>query len=431
MTLSPWLVLLLAVPVLLLGEWCVRQWRPLRRFNIPAPVVGGLLVCVVVLLINLSGIGKLSLGSRVNEGWWTWIVCAEPEWSARPMRAINTLFMVGFFVCVGLNATWGVIRKGGVQLLLFWLIATILAGLQNLVGAGLSVAMGESPLLGVMCGSVTLSGGHSTAQAFAEPFAQAGLQGAAVIGVAAATFGLVAGSLLGGPVATRLIEKHSLRSPWSGNGAGSAGADTAKAALEEPGFFSLLRALGRERGRLIAPIVVVLICVKGGAWLAYLFQQAGVTAPVSMCGMLVGLVLRNVHDLLGLNWLESDVIDALGAVLLSIFLTITMAGLNLVELAATAGPMAVILLVQVVLMGAFALLVTFRTMGRDFDAAVMAAGHCGFGLGATSNAVATMLTVVQRYGPARRAFLIVPPAGGVLIDITNITMVPVILNWLS
>ena len=102
---SPWLVLLLAIPVLLLGEWCVRQCAPLRRFNIPAPVVGGLLVCIAVLLINITGLGKLALGSRVNEGWWTWLVCAEPEWAARPMRAINTLFMVGFFVCVGLNAT--------------------------------------------------------------------------------------------------------------------------------------------------------------------------------------------------------------------------------------------------------------------------------------------------------------------------------------
>lgn len=431
MTLSPWLVLFLAVPVLLLGEWCVRRYAPLRRFNIPAAVVGGLFVCMGVLMVNVSGLGKIALGSRVNEGWWTWIVCAEPEWAARPLRAINMLFMVGFFACVGLNATWSVIRKGGVQLLLFWLVATVLAGLQNLVGAGLSVAMGESPLLGIMCGSVTLSGGHSTAQAFAEPFTKAGLQGAAVIGVAAATFGLVAGSLLGGPVATRLIEKHKLKSPRGVNATGSEGLDTAAGAIEEPGLFALLRALRREGVRLLAPVLIVLVCVKGGAWLAYLFQQAGLTAPVSMCGMLVGLVLRNLHDILGLKWLDSDVIDALSAVLLAIFLTITMAGLNLVELAATAAPMAVILFVQVAMMGAFALFVTYRAMGRDYDAAVMAAGHCGFGLGATSNAVATMLTVVQRYGPARRAFLIVPPAGGVLIDITNITMVPVILNWLT
>src|SRR5687767_7671339 len=178
MTLSPWLVLFLAIPILLLGEWCVRHASALRRFNIPAPVVGGLIVCVAVLLFNLSGIGKLTFGSQVNDGWWTWLVCAEPQWSARPPRAINTLFMVGFFVCVGLNATWSIVRRGGGQLVIFWLVASVFAVIQNLVGMGVSVAMGESVLLGVMCGSVTLTGGHSTAQAFAEPFANAGLAGA-------------------------------------------------------------------------------------------------------------------------------------------------------------------------------------------------------------------------------------------------------------
>lgn len=429
MTLSPWLVLLLAVPVLLLGEWCVRKCAPLRRFNIPAPVIGGLLVCVAVLLINVGGLGKVALGNRVNDGWWTWIVCAEPEWAGRPMRPINTLFMVGFFACVGLNATWNVIRTGGVQLLLFWLVASTLAGLQNVVGAGLSWAMGESPLLGIMCGSVTQSGGHSTAQAFAEPFAKAGLQGAAVIGVAAATFGLVAGSLIGGPIAARLIERNKLKSPEAAPRDGTGAA--AVATVEEPGLFTLLRSLGRQGGRLLIPILIVLACVKGGAWLGYLSQKLGLIFPVSMGGMLMGLIVRNVHDAVGLKWLDNDVVDTLGALLLSVFLTITMAGLNLVELAATALPMLVILVVQVVLMAVFAFYVTYRVMGRDYDAAVMAGGHCGFGLGATANAVATMLTVVQRHGPARRAFLIVPPAGGLLIDVTNGFMVTAILTWLT
>lgn len=429
MTLSPWLVLLLAVPILLLGEWCVRQCSPLRRFNIPAPVVGGLIVCVMVLLINVVGSGGFSLGSRVNEGWWTWLVCAEPEWAARPPRAINMLFMVGFFVCVGLNATWSVIRTGGVQLIVFWLIASILAGLQNAVGAGLSVAMGESPLLGIMCGSVTLSGGHSTAQAFAEPFAKSGLEGAAVIGVAAATFGLVAGSLIGGPIATRLIERNNLKSSEPGL-RGGVRVDAA-ATVEEPGFFTLLRTLGRQGWQLLIPILIVLVCIKGGAWIGYLSQKLGLIFPVSMGGMLMGLIVRNVHDAMGLKWLDSDVIDTLGAALLAVFLTITMAGLNLVELAATALPMLVILIVQIGLMAVFAFYITYRAMGRDYDAAVMAAGHCGFGLGATSNAVATMLTIVQRHGPARRAFLIVPPAGGLLIDITNGFMVTGILTWMA
>jgi ESS family glutamate:Na+ symporter len=429
MTLSPWLVLLLAVPILLLGEWCVRKSAPLRRFNIPAPVVGGLLVCAAVLIINVSGVGRLAFGSRVNDGWWTWLVCAEPEWAARPARPVNTLFMVGFFACVGLNATWSLVRRGGGQLIMFWFIASLFAVLQNLVGMGVSTAMGESALLGVMCGSVTLTGGHSTAQAFAEPFATAGLAGASVIGVAAATFGLIAGALLGGPVATRLIEKHRLKSTDLAKRAGSP--DTSAVAVEEPGFFATIRSLSRSGGLVIATILIVLLCIKGGAWTGYALQKAGLIFPVSMGAMLVGVIVRNLHDVLRLKWLENDVVDAVGAVLLSLFLVITMAGLNLVELAATALPMLVILIVQIALMGVFALTITFRAMGRDYDAAVMSAGHCGFALGATSNAMATMLTVVQQHGPARRAFLIVPPTGALLIDVTNGFMLTGFLTWLK
>lgn len=431
MTISPWLVLALAIPILILGEWCVSRVEALRRFNIPAPVVGGLLICVAVLLLNVTGLWKISFGSRVSDPWWTWLVVSEPEWATRPARPINTLFMVGFFVCVGLSASWSVVRTGGVQLVWFWLVASIFALVQNLVGAGVSVAMGESALLGIMCGSVTLTGGHSTAQAFAEPFAQAGLQGAAVIGVAAATFGLIAGALLGGPIATRLIEKHKLRGP----GAGAARVDTAGSAPavagEEPGFFPMLRTLGRQGAKLIAPVLIVLVCVKGGAWAGYLLQKAGLIFPVSMGGMLVGVVVRNVHDGLGLKWLDSDTIDLLGATLLSLFLVITMAGLNLVELAATALPMFVILVVQIALMAGYAIAVTFRAMGKDYDAAVMSAGHCGFALGATSNAMATMLTVVQRHGPSRKAFLIVPPVGALLIDVTNGFMLTGVLTWMK
>lgn len=429
MTLSPWLVLLLAIPILLLGEWCVRHSAPLRRFNIPAPVVGGLLVCAAVLVLNVSGVGRLAFGSRVNDGWWTWLVCAEPEWASRPARPVNTLFMVGFFACVGLNATWSLVRRGGGQLIMFWFVASFFAVLQNVVGMGVSTAMGESALLGIMCGSVTLTGGHSTAQAFAEPFASAGLAGASVIGVAAATFGLISGALLGGPVATRLIERYRLKSSDVAPRAG--GTDTAVAAVEEPGFFATLRALARSGGLVIVTVGIVLFCIKGGAWTGYLLQKSGLIFPVSMGGMLVGVIVRNLHDAAGLKWLDNDVVDGVGAVLLSLFLVITMAGLNLVELAATALPMFVILIVQIALMGVFALYVTFRAMGRDYDAAVMAAGHCGFALGATSNAMATMLTVVQQHGPARRAFLIVPPTGALLIDVTNGFMLTGFLTWLK
>jgi ESS family glutamate:Na+ symporter len=429
MTISPWLLLLLAFPVLWFGEWLVRKIPALGRFNIPAPVAGGLVVCVAVLLLNVSGLLKFSFGTRVDTRWFTWLVSVEPDWNAAtpPLRAMTAPFMVGFFACVGLNATWSLVKKGGLAMVLFWAAAAAFAVLQNFVGIGLSKVLGVSPLLGVMCGSVTLTGGHSTAQAFADEFAKAGLAGASVIGVAAATFGLVAGALIGGPIAARLIERDRLKSK-----------DTAPdlvdaSAAEEPGFFGALVALGRDWRKVIIVLLVVAICIKGGTWLTYLVlkMKKELIFPTSMGGMVAGLIVRNLHDAFGQKWLDDGTIDRVGAVLLCIFLALVMAGLNLFELAGTAVPMLVILVAQVVLMAAFAYYVTYRVMGRDYDAAVMAAGHCGFGLGATSNAVATMLAIVQRHGPSRRAFLIVPPTGAMLVDVTNAFTITGFLNWMK
>jgi len=425
MSFSPWIAVLLAIPVLLSGEWLVRNIKVFSRFNLPAPVVGGLLVSLVVLAGNVTGWWPVRVETTVNDRWWTWLVTTEPEWATAPVKGVNLPFLVGFFTCIGLNASWDLARRGSVQVVLFLLVAGVLAVVQNLVGLGLALAMGVSPLLGLVCGSVAMTGGHGTALGFAAEFEKAGLPGAAVVGVAAATFGLVAGGLLGGPVGGWLIRSKDLRPvarPEVHLESGVAGAS---------GILGDLRATAGFGWQAVLHLAVLLLCIKLGAWVSFFIQKSQVTFPVYVGAMLVGVVLRNALDAAGRSWIRTEVVDTLAAVLLGLFLSIAMMSLNLVELANTAVPMMVVLFFQIGVVAAFTRYVTFRVMGRDFDAAVMAGGHCGFGLGATPNAIANMRALVEAFGPAPRAFLVLPIVGAFLIDLVNAFNITFFLNLLK
>jgi ESS family glutamate:Na+ symporter len=423
--LSGWWTVLLALPVLLLGEWMVRRVRVLARFNIPSPVAGGLLVSLAFLACNLSGAWPARFGAQVTEPWWTWLVTIEPEWIKTPARNVNLPFLMVFFTCLGLNASWSLIRKGSVQIPIFLAVAALLAVIQNVLGVGLAKLMGAPPLLGLVCGSTTLTGGHGTALGFAADFEKAGLGGAAPIGMAAATFGLVAGGLLGGPVGGALIRRHRLRS----------GAPTEihleAGETRETGILRDIRALGKLGRPALWHLLLVLGCIKLGAWTSHLLQQTGVTFPVYIGSMLLGVVVRNALELGGARWIRTETLDTIGSVALGFFLSMAMMSLNLIELAGTALPMLVILVAQVITMAAFAWFITYRFLGRDFDAAVLAGGHCGFGLGATSNAIASMKALVERFGPAPRAFLVLPIVGAFLVDLFNAANITVFLNLLK
>jgi ESS family glutamate:Na+ symporter len=317
------------------------------------------------------------------------------------------------------------VKRGSVQVLLFWALAGGLAIIQSGLGVALAKLLGVSPLLGLMCGSVSMTGGHGTALGFAGELEKAGLQGAGVIGVAAATFGLVAGGLLGGPVGGQLIRRRNLKSVT----APAAHLESGQTA--EPGILPDLRNLAGYGKQFIVHLVLLLVCVKLGAWVSYFIQLTTITFPVYIGAMLLGVLVRNFVDLSGGRWIKTEIIDTLASVTLGIFLAIAMMSLNLIELASAAVPMLIILAVQVTVMGLFAWFVTFRVMGRDFDAAIMAGGHCGFGLGATPNAVANMKALVERFGPAPRAFLVVPIVGAFLIDFLNATNITIFLNLIK
>lgn len=423
-TVSAWWLLGLSIPVLMLGEFLVRKIKVLSRFNIPAPVASGLLISLLVLAANLAR-WNLTLESKVAAKWWTWLVTTEIDWANAPKLAVHQPFLVAFFTCIGLNASWNIAKRGSVQVLIFLILAATLAVIQNSIGVLLAKSLHVSPLLGLVCGSVTMTGGHGTALGFKDLLEKSGLPGAGVLGVAAATFGLVAGGLIGGPIGGKLIRKNNLKS-----------AAPLKTHLENPtengvGVINDFRALAGFGKRFVLHLILLLACIKVGAWVSYFIQQAGMTFPVYMGAMLLGVILRNAVDLSGGRWIKTEIVDTLGSISLGIFLSIAMMSLNLMELSKAAVPMLIILSVQVMIMALFAWFVTFKIMGRDFDAAVMAGGHCGFGLGATPNAVANMKSLVETFGPAPRAFLVVPIVGGFLIDFLNAMNITFFINWVK
>lgn len=425
MSVAAWLTLALSVPVLLLGEFLVRRVRLLERFSIPAPVAGGLVVALLLLLVRWVCGTEVRMETGVSACGWTWFVCAGAEWRAAPVKNVSQPFLVAFFACIGLNASWTLFRRGSLQILAFLAAAAGLAVVQNLVGAGLAGCMGFPRLLGLMCGSVALTGGHGTVMGFAPEFTAAGVEAAQVVGVSAATFGLVAGGLLGGPLGGALIRAGQLRAEASGGGGARAATDRA------PGFLSDVRGALRIGWGGLAHLLLLGVCVKLGAWVSLAIQRTGITFPVYMGAMILGVALRNAADLSPRRWVCAATLDRFASIALGVFLSVAMMSLNLSELGGVAGAMLVILTVQVAVIALYVWLVTFPLMGRDYEAAVMAGGHCGFGLGAMPAAMANMKALAERNGPAPRAFLVVPITGTFLIDLLNATNITVFLNLLK
>ena len=420
---SPWWLFVIAFPVLLLGESLLKRIPVLDRFNIPAPVVGGLVICLGVLILELTNVATIKFLTDVRNPWWTWLVTPEPEWVKGPTKSVGAPLMIGFFTCVGLNGTWAAVKTGKGQILLFLFLSTILAVLQNVVGVVVAQWMGANPLLGVICGALTQTGGLGTSQAFADTIIDAGYAPAKTMGVAAATLGMICGSLIGGPIAAGLIKRYKLV-PEKTSPTEDARADKAERAIidiseNEPGIFDGMRAFVRQGRKALVHLLMLAALIKIGAWIGYGFGHLGMIFPTYMGSMLAGLLLRNIFDMIGKPIFDSHVVDLMGGVLLAIFLAMTMTSLNIREVSHGAGPMFAILGAQVVLMTIFSIWVSFRLMGRDYDSAVMASGLCGFGHGATTNAVANMKSITRKFGPAHRAFLVVPMVGAMFIDITN------------
>jgi glutamate:Na+ symporter, ESS family len=395
--------------VLFLG-YGVRRILPfLARYNIPAPVIGGLLVAVAMAAAHSGG------GTVVEFD-----------------TTLRTPLMVAFFTSIGYAASLQLLRVGGPQVLLFFGVATVFAVVQNVIGMLIAIPFGLHPLFGVLVGSVTLTGGPATGLAFAPEFEAAGVQGATAVAVAAAMVGIVAGGLVGAPVATRLIERHRLLGtvpPGGPVAVPQSPEDVMEAQSPEPAAPRLPEGEDESSFLLLRSVVLILVAMWLGSYVSTWLTGLGVTLPAYIGAMLVAAVIRNIDDVTGWFGVSQATIDDLGNVALALFITLALMTLQLWEIAGLALPMLVILVVQVAVIALVCFWPIFPMMGKDYDAAVMSGGWCGFMLGTTANAMANMRSLVERYGPAPRAFLVVPMVGAFFIDFTNALIITGILNF--
>lgn len=385
----------LAVVLLLFGEFLVKKISFLSKYCIPAPVIGGLSFAILAFFLRHQGIMEFEINST-----------------------LETLAMTAFFTSVGFSASFGLLKKGGVKVFIFLGLSVVLLTVQNLIGLSFASLFDLNPLLGMATGSVPLVGGHGTAAAVGGDIEAAGILGAKSLTIAAATFGLVAGGMIGGPVGKRLIERHNL-SPKGKNNDPSYALDSESeedTPLEPRNFyvgtFQILIAMGI--GTIISPI---------------LENTTGFNFPVYIGAMIAGAIIRNISDATHKYKVPSTEIDIIGGISLSLFLSMALMSLRLWELADLGLLMVVVLTAQVLFMFLFAYFVTFRVMGKDYDAAVLAAGHCGFGLGATPNGIANMNSVSEKFGPAPTAFFILPLVGSLFIDFFNIGIINTFMNF--
>lgn len=383
--------------VLFVGHGLCRAIPVLHRYNLPAPIIGGLLVAAASLLAN-------QLGVRLFEFDTT----------------LQGPLMVGFFCTIGLGASVSMLRVGGRQVIWMFVIASLFALAQNLIGAAVASTFGLSPLVGVLAGSVTLTGGPATGLAFAPLFEESGILGAGSIAIAMAMAGIVTGGLVGGPVSTFLIERRRLAPaerptlPAHGLTSGGPAADADGAADESHGS--------------LKSIVVILVAMWLGAWLSRAGAAMGLTLPATIGAMLAGAVVRNLDDATGWIRLAPRAIENVGAVALSLFLALALMTLDLSKLAGLAVPLLTILVVQVLVVASVCIWPVFQVMGRDYQSAVMCGGFIGFMLGTTANAMAVMRTLTERYGPAPRAFLVAPMVGAFFVDFSNALIITGLLN---
>ena len=383
---------------LFVGVAILRRMPVLRRYNIPAAVVGGLVIAILVTMSREFNLASVKFDTT-----------------------LQAPLMTAFFTSIGLSASVGLLKAGTRQALVFLALATFLAVIQSLIGIVTAVAFGQSPLLGVLMGPAALTGGPATALAFAPQFAAAGVVAAESVAIAAAMAGIVMGGLVGGPIVTRLIEHHQLHAPTpTPTPQPTTSMPVHSASDEEGDLLKVLKGLG-----------VLLVAMGVGSWLGGVMKSADLTLPGYVGAMIMGALIRNVDD--QTKWLQipHELTERIGVVCLSLFLSVALMNLKLWELTSIAAPLLVNLIIQVIAVAVFCWYVVFRVMGRDYDAAVMSGGFTGFMLGTTANAMAVMHSVVQRYGPSPRAFLVAPIVGAFFIDFTNALLITGLLNFLG
>lgn len=394
LSLNMFLTTAIAVIVYYLGMAVKNRVEFLQKYCIPAPVVGGLIFALLSLALHESGLLVHGMDTTLQQA-----------------------FMLVFFCSIGFNARMNMLKKGGIQLILIVVLVAILCVAQDLLGAEIVSLMGQHPLLGVAIGSVPMVGGHGTAAAFGPLIEEMGVPSAATASYAAATFGLVAGCMIGGPIARARIVKLRKK-------------ELTKSVKSEGESFINEKPKSILSGeKIMLAVGLLLLCVGLGTIISNLLGML-MTFSAAVGSLLAGCILRNICDVKKIA-LPDEEIEIVGDTSLSIFLSMAMMSMELWLLADLALPMIITLLAETVLTGLFAYTLVYWFMGRDYDAAVMVSGTCGFGLGATPNAIANMNAVTRKYGPAPRAFLVIPIVGSMFADLVNSTVITLFMNILA
>ncbi|GEK33004.1 sodium/glutamate symporter [Kurthia sibirica] len=381
--------LFIAVAMFILGTFTVNKVKLLNKFCIPAPVVGGLIFAAIATLLKATGVVELSLDT-----------------------SLQSIFMITFFTTVGLGASFALVRLGGKILIIYWIACGFLALVQNIIGVSLAKVFHLDPLLGVMAGAVSMEGGHGSAAAYGATIEGMGINSAVSIGMAAATVGLVAGALIGGPAVKYLIKKHNLK---PNEGKSEKYVEVYEHPVTEKSFMN--------------QVFLITLSMAIGTYVGQFFSDlTGFVLPAYVGAMFVAVIVRNVMDRIKPDFINMREINLIGDISLGIFLSMALMSIKLWEVADLALPIFVIVFVQVVFIFLFGVFVLFRFIGKDYDAAVMISGFLGHGLGATPNAMANMSAIVKKYGPSQKAFLIVPIVGAFLIDVFGMPIIITTIN---
>ena len=394
----------MAAVFLVLGEYIKNRVAILARYFIPSPIIGGLVFSLIALIGYQTGAFTFEFNDDIRH-----------------------FLLMAFFTTIGFSASFELLKKGGVAVALFLGCAVGLIVLQNVLGVSLAVLLDANPLLGLAAGSVSMTGGHGTSGAFGPLLEKAGVVGALPAAIAASTWGLVMGCVIGGPLGKRLMRKHNISGPephrrhrrqHEGKDA-TAKIVTETTQVEEGGFDMPIYA-------------VILLCVAIGIGSVIIDFLASykIVLPEYLGSMLIAAAIRNIIDWRHYRLPEKE-FETIGNVSLAFFLVLSLMVMKLWQLAEVAGPLLVILIAQTVLMFFFATYVTFKVMGKDYDAVVMSAGHCGFGMGATPNAMANMQAFTEDNGPSRKAFFVIPLVGSLFIDFFNAVIITGFLKVLS
>ena len=404
---------------LIVGMFLTRKVSFLQRFCVPSPVSGGIIFSLLTLALY---------------GWCN----VEVSFNG----TLKDVFMLAFFTSVGFQSDLKVLKQGGKLLVIMLALLVTIIALQNLMPMGITKLMGVDPLIGMAAGSISMTGGHGTAGGFASVLEGMGLHGAGTIGMAAATFGLISGSMIGGPLAERIIRKklthEQMQTPDEEIDPAMAGIESDEAS--PTGRAKRISSNEQEFQQYAKATYCIVLVMGAGTIMSWLLAKSGVTFPTYFGALILAAIVRNTLGFISYKddgkrvkadkLLDMDRIISVGNICLSMFLGMAMISLKLWELQSLALPLIVILIAQVVMMDFFVYFVAFRLLGRSYDAAVLCAGICGFGLGATPNAMANMSAVCYKYRYTVKPFLIVPIIGAMFADLINTGIITLFLNLL-